>query len=187
MMADHSLCCGNNGERIARHNALRDALHSTAAAASLGPSKEVRFLLPGTDRRPADVYLPYWLGGRDTAWDVTVTHPLQGATVASAAITPGHAAAEAYARKMREGEEVCRRQGITFIPLALESLGGWHGVGETEVRKLGSALARQTGQVEGICISRLFQKLSILLMKGNCALINNREPGLVTSNVDGIM
>ena len=83
---------------------------------------------------------------------------------------------------------MCRRQGITFIPLqAVESLRGWHGVGEKKARKLGSALARQTGQVEGVCITRLFQKLSILLMKGNCALINNREPGLVTSNVDGIM
>ena len=63
----------------------------------------------------------YRSGGRDTAWDVTVTHPLQGNTIASEAITPGFAVAEAYARKMRKGEEVCRRQGIPFIPLAVES------------------------------------------------------------------
>jgi hypothetical protein len=43
-----ALCCANEGERIARHNALRDALYSTAAVASLGPTKEVRFLLPGS-------------------------------------------------------------------------------------------------------------------------------------------
>ena len=57
-LGDHALCCANEGERIARLNALRDALYSTAAAASLGPAKEVRFLLPGSDRRPADVFLP---------------------------------------------------------------------------------------------------------------------------------
>ena len=75
ILGDHALCCANNEERIARHNALRDALHSASAAASLGRTKEVRFLLPGNDKRPADVFLPYWSEGRDTAWDVTVRHP----------------------------------------------------------------------------------------------------------------
>ena len=117
---------------------LRDALNSTAAAASLGPAKEVRFLLPGSDRRPANVFLPYWSGGRDTAWDVTVTHPLQAATVARSATLPGHAAKEAHSRKMREAGELCRRQGIVFIPLALETFGGWHKAAEQELRKLGS-------------------------------------------------
>ena len=145
-LGDHALCCGKEGERIARHNALRDALHSTSAAASLGPSKEVRFLLPGNDQRPADAFLPYWSGGRDTAWEVTVTNPLQRATVAKGATTPGHAASEAFNRKMRVAGEECWRQGIVFTPLAVETLGGWHMVVEEELKKLGSALARQTGQ-----------------------------------------
>ena len=34
------------------------------------------------------------------------------------------------------------------IALALETLGGWHTVAEAELRKLRSALARQTGQEE---------------------------------------
>ena len=92
-MANHSLWCGKSGERIAWHSAQCGELHSTAAAASLGPSKEIRFLLLGTDRRPADVYLPYWSGGRDTAWDVTVTR---------AAITPHpglHLASSRFAAK----------------------------------------------------------------------------------------
>ena len=173
MKGDHALCCGNVGERIARHNALRDALHSTTVAASLGPSKEVRFLHPGSHRRPADVFLPYWSGGRDTAWDVTVTHLLQKATVAKAATCHGHDAREAHTRKMREAGELCRNQGIVFTPLALETLGGWHKVAEAELRKLGSALVRQTGQEEGVATGHLFQKLSILLIKGNSAMISN--------------
>jgi hypothetical protein len=186
-LGDHALCCAFEGERIARHNALRDALHATAAAAALGPIKESRFLLPGSDRRPADVLLPYWSAGRDTAWDVTVTHPLQAAMVARAAITPGHAASEAYARKMREAGEQCRREGIVFIPLALESLGGWHEAAVLEVKKLGSALARHTGQVEGVAIGHLFQKLSVLLVKGNSALVSNRMPGNLDPSHDGIL
>ena len=133
-----------------------------------------------------DVFLPYWSSGRDTAWDVTVTHPLQKATVARAATEPGHAAREAYNRKMREAGDQCRQQGIVFTPLAVETLGGWHQVGEAELRKLGAALARQTGQEDSMATSHLFQKLSVLLVKGNSAMINNRQPGLVPSSVDGI-
>jgi hypothetical protein len=40
---DHALCCGSAGERVSRHNALRDSLYGTAVAASLGPSREGRF------------------------------------------------------------------------------------------------------------------------------------------------
>ena len=45
-LGDHALCCGTGGERISRHNNLRDALFNTAVAAGLGPVREERFLLP---------------------------------------------------------------------------------------------------------------------------------------------
>ena len=63
VFGDHALCCGSGGERISRHNALRDALYETAVAAGLGPTKEGRFLLPGNDRRPADILVPHWSTG----------------------------------------------------------------------------------------------------------------------------
>ena len=113
-------------------------------------------------------------------------HPLQKATVAKAVTVPGHAANEAYARKIREAGEECRRQGIVFTPLALETLGGWHEVAEAELRKLGAALARQTGQEDGVATSHLFQKLSVLLVKGNSAMINNRQPCMVAPSIDGV-
>ena len=50
-----------------------------------------RALIPGTDARPADLLLPSWTAGRDTALDVTVVSPLQVALVRQAAQTPGHA------------------------------------------------------------------------------------------------
>ena len=81
--------------------------------------------------------------------DVTVTHPLQDATRARAATTPGHAMTVAYENKCRIAEELCREQEIAFIPVVAESLGGWHQVALDQFRKLGSALARHTGQDEG--------------------------------------
>ena len=95
---DHAISCGSEGERIARHNHLRDALFHTAVSASLAPTREDRALLPGTDARPADVMIPHWTHGKDTALDVTVINSLQALTVAQAAINPGHALTVAYNR-----------------------------------------------------------------------------------------
>ena len=88
--------------------------------------KEGRALLPGTDKRPADIFIPHWAGGLDAALDVTVTHPLQDATRAGAATTAGFALNKAYDRKVAAVGELCQQQGIAFIPIVAESLGGWH-------------------------------------------------------------
>ena len=185
-LGDHALCCGTGGERISRHNNLRDALFNTAVAAGLGPVREERFLLPGDDRRPADVLVPHWSGGRDAAMDVTVVTPLQTATMPAAATTPGHALTYAYDRKMQGAAADCRRQGLVFFPLVAETFGGWHGVAEEQVKKLGSALARHTGQVEGEAISHIWARLGILLQRGNAALLGNRVPDLPQAAIDGI-
>ena len=74
-------------------------------SAALGPTREERGFIPGSDKLPGDVLIPYWTGGQDTALDVTVINPLQIATVAHAAITPGYALTIAYNRKMRGAEE----------------------------------------------------------------------------------
>ena len=145
-------------------------------AAALAPTKEGRFLLPGQEGKPADILIPHWTGGKDTALDVTVINPLQSAEVRGAAATPGHALNTAHKRKLDKSWEACQRQGIEFIPIAVESFGAWHSTAVAEVSKLGSALARQNGDDEGVTIQRLFQKLSVALMRGNAALLNNRRP-----------
>ena len=67
---------------------------------------------------------------------------------------------------MRVTADLCDQQGIVFIPMAAESLGGWHKVALEQLRKLGSALARHTGQEEGETISHLPTRASVLLQKG---------------------
>ena len=183
---DHAISCGSEGERIARHNHLRDALYHTAVSAALAPTKEGRALLPGTDARPADVLISNWTGGKDTALDVTVVNPLQAAMVAQAATTPGHALTCAYKRKMQGTAAACRREGMVFIPLPVETLGGWHDQAVQQVKKLGAALSRQTGQEESEAIRHLFQRLSVLLVKGNAALFLNRIPSFPATVIDGV-
>ena len=168
--------CAWQGERIARHNSLRDALHSTAVKAALGPTKEGQYLLPGEGGKPADIFIPRHAGGKDAALDVTVVNPLQAALVSQAAETPGHALKVAHKRKLDKSWQACNQQGIVFLPLAVESLGAWHKSAILEIKKLGSALARHTGEEEITTTRHLFQQLSIALVKENAGLMNNRNP-----------
>ena len=112
---DHAIVCGSHGERIARHNQLRDAIYQVAASANLAPRKEENALLPGTNARPADVFIPNWTGGRDTALDVTVVSPLLTDRVDNSITTPGHTLEVAFNEKCRDYMEACEREGIIFI------------------------------------------------------------------------
>ena len=89
---------------------------TTAASAGLAPLKEERALLPGNNRRPADIFLRHWCGGKDAALEVTITHPLKSDTRAGAALTPGHAASVTFENKMRGAAELCRAEGLAFVP-----------------------------------------------------------------------
>ena len=74
--------------------------------------------------------------------------------------------------------QACHQQGIAFIPVVVESLGGFEEMASKEVKKLASALARHMGEEEGSQIRRTFARLSVLLMKGNAAILSNRIPSL---------
>ena len=132
--------------------------------------------MPGEGGKPADIFILRHAGGKNAALDVTVINPLQAATVAQAAKTPGHALQVAHKRKLDKSWQLCQRQGIVFLPLAVESLGAWHKSAIAEIKKLGSSLARHTGEEETTTVQHLFQQLSIALVKGNAALLNNRNP-----------
>ena len=50
----------------------------------------------------------------------------------------------------------------------------------------GSLLARHTGEDESTTTKHLFQQLPIALVKGNAALMNNRNPGAAFERDEGI-
>ena len=183
---DHAISCGYEGERIARHDHLRNALFNTCSQACLGPTREVRDLVPGSEARPADLFLPNWTAGQDTALDVTVVNPLQISMVQNAAVTPGYALTKSFDRKVAKHGESCQQAGVCFTPLPFETLGGWHEKTVSEVKKIASSLSRHTGASEGETISDVIQRLSILVIKGNAALLLNRFPTYPSPPTDGI-
>ena len=61
----------------------------------------------------------------------------------------GQSAVEsAHYGKVRKHEERCPNEGITFTPLAVDTLGGWHPVALATINRLGSQLAKNVGKEE---------------------------------------
>ena len=75
--------------------------------------------------------------------------------------------------------------GLVFIPMAVETFGGWEESAVTQLKKLGAALARHTGEEESEKIRHLYERLAILLVKGNAALFLNRLPTHPSPLIDG--
>ena len=132
---DHAISCGSSGERIARHNLLRDAVFHSAATAHLAPLREEKALLPQTDLRPADVLVPHWgPGGRDLAIDVSVVNPLRLDLAARSANEAGHGLKTAYNLKWRKYGEACDEEGISFCPFIIDTFGAWHDRAASETK-----------------------------------------------------
>ena len=80
---DHALACGCGGDRISRHNLIRDVVHSAANdranLATVLEKPEDRPPDPdpphptNISRRPADVWVPRGPSGGPEAWDFSVT------------------------------------------------------------------------------------------------------------------
>ena len=167
---DYQVGCGENGDRIHRHDSLRFSLFSAAQSAALAPRKEVPSLIPGTSSCPADVYLPNWCRGRPAALDVTLISTLQSLTLAGAASTQGHALRVGEEQKMAAHNEACRSVGVVFIPLVVESLGGWSEEAVHNISKIGCLLGLRTGAPPLVSTHHLFQRLAISLCRSNTTM-----------------
>ena len=187
-MGDHALGCAKHGDRIARHDQLRDVLYEAASSASLAPVREERHLLPGTAARPGDLLIRRRSDGKDAAIDVTVTGPLASSNVAASAAVAGSASDKAFNRKVQGTAVACQQQGLAFLPVAVETLGGFHRVATDQVKQIGAALARHQGIEEQVASRQLFQRMSITLMHGNAAMLMSRRPSddFAPAEVDGV-
>ena len=172
---DHQVGCGGNPDRIHRHNSVRDALFSAAQSAALAPRRGVPSLIPGTQSRPVDVFLPNWSRGRPAALDITIISPLQHATLQGAALTQGHALLVGEARKYSTHGAPCHSAGITFVPVTFEALGGMSSLATNTVASVGRLLGQRLGLAPQESTCHLFQRLSISLWRGNVALWIHRN------------
>ena len=176
---DHQVGCGGNGDRIFRHNAVRDVIFSVAQSAALAPTREASGVVPDSQSRPADILLPTWSRGRPAALDVHIISPLQRKTVQEAAHTPGHALQVGIQRKLTAHLSACRAVGVEFVPIVAKTLGGLAEDSIATVRALGKAIAQRTDPENyPSCTRQLYHRLGIALWRGNARLLLHRQPSL---------
>ena len=144
------------------------------------PPSRPASLIPGTQNRPADVYLPCWKRGRPAALDITVISTMQKATIQSAAENQGHALLVAEERIFAAHGATCQAAGISFLPLAIE----------IERHHCGHHLQHRLGQRFGISppepSRQLFQRLAVSLWRGNATAWIHRCPP-PAPNLDGVV
>jgi hypothetical protein len=120
---DHAVCCKHGTSWLFRHNAVRDILGHAAKAAGLSAVViEKKHQITGSLKKPGDITVAqYHRGFASSAFDVTVTHPLQKSYVNVAAVEAGVAAHAAHDRKLQKHLKDCKDEGLHFVPLAWES------------------------------------------------------------------
>jgi hypothetical protein len=87
-----------------------------------------------------------------TALDVTVVSSLQKELRKRAAAEVGSAAARRHGDKNTKYFRDSDREGIQFLPIVVEALGGWHSDAAAAVSKLARQLASHTGTLWGTMV-----------------------------------
>lgn len=177
--------CGTSGERIRRHNLQRDIIFGVCQEALLGPTMEQKHLIPDTNAKPGDIFLPGWLNGQDVAMDVSVTSPLQQSLVHKSAVSAGTAAEVRYKSKIFDHSDECKANNIFFQPLILETTGGWHPKSYAVLKRLGTQLSSHTEKSPSESVSHFMKSLAISLVKSNTALFRSRKPRFASQQIDG--
>ena len=98
---------------------------------------------------------------------------LQSAMVTKVA-ADGFGVAAAHSKKVKKYVERCEKERIVFVPLTVDTLGGWHEEALGVISKLGCQLARVVGRDEGETVQHLRQKLGVVLLRDNVNLLGSR-------------
>jgi hypothetical protein len=121
--------------------------------------------LPISPYPPGDVYVRVGDGSTAVAYDVTVVSPVVESSLSSSARSVGFAAYTTERRKAVHCAINCASQGIHFIPLGQETLGGWFTQAGKSLSLLADRIAdrivdRKRFQ-RATCRSALFRELGI--------------------------
>ena len=190
---DHALVCCGGGDRTRRHNLLRNMVYYAASSAHLNPELEKPGLLPqrlvfgsmyengsciGEDdsnpgaRRPADIFIPRWRAGPPAAWDFAVTSGLRMDSLTDSIRDPDAATTkyEDFKCSYKDTASQCQDQGMSFVPMVVEAVGGgWGKVARGVWSELAKTSALAIGELETERTSAIMlrQRLSMTLHREN--------------------
>ena len=171
----HQTTCRFGGNLGVRHNGVRDTLYFFALGGAVGAQREATGLIPDSAERPADILLG---GPPPEAADIAVTHSLQPKYIDGSIADPGSA-------PIRYGEEhkVKRYRtrldavGVKFTPVVVDCWGAWAPEAEEFIRRVAALVASRGNRPLAQCVSGIFQRLSLSLMRSNArALLQRMDP-----------
>ena len=149
--------------RGGRHDQIRDQIYQEAQRAGFNPKKEMPALIPGSQSRPADIFVEGWIDGRRTAFDVSVISPTQDAVIDRAANIAASAIDHRKTEKIRKHADNCLASGIHFQPLVVETFGGWDPAAVKLLKAVATQCAPRKSLAPAMEIKQFFQRLSIAL------------------------
>jgi hypothetical protein len=178
IFGDHALCCKFGPSRVFRHNHLRDILGHAAKGAGLSAVViEQKNQITGSNKKPGDITVQqYHRGFSSTAFDVTVTHPLQKKFIEVATGVAGWAAQEAHDKKLQKHLEDCKNDGLQFVPLAWESTGGATETVHATLMKWTALEADRGGYPLAVIRQTLFAQVSCCLQRHLAQAVFDRQP-----------
>ena len=77
---------------------------------------------------------------------------------------------------MSSHNDASSSMGVTFIPLVVESLGGWSEEAICSISRIGRLMGQRSGSPPAEATRHLFQRLAITLWRGNASLWLHRLP-----------
>ena len=180
IFGDHAICCHHGTSLVFRHNNIRDILgHSARAAGLAAVVIEKKDQVSGSKAKPGDISVQQYHRGYETsAFDVTITHPLQKKFIEVAMEEAGVVAQDAHDRKLLKSLKVCKEEGIHFVPLAWETLGGATETVHTTVRKWSDLEAARGGYSATLIRRNLYAQLSCCLQRHLAQAVIDRRPEL---------
>ena len=171
----HATVCAVKGDRIKRHNQIRDILFDFCSCAAWGPSKEKPNLFSYSSEKPADVFVPNYTCGKDLVLDVAVTCPLQHKYLHDASVIAGFACNDyAVQVKMKNFQERVEQEGFIYLPVIFESFGGFSEDFSSFVHKLSISVSARLNEVKSATQKHLYELISCVLMKSLARSVSSR-------------
>ena len=134
---------------------------------------------PKTASKRAILFSLVWNFSQQAALDVTVTSPLQSSLIINASEKSGFALSAAEDRKYEQYAQKCNEKEIHFIPLALETFGGFSETFRKTLKRIATVADDRSLQSAELLVafSRLSQSFSVAAFGGlpSCSLQGMRE------------
>jgi hypothetical protein len=166
----HGMACMHGNETLGRHNDVCACIETMLRSAGFqGIEREAKGLklVPHTQQRPADLYVPGYFGNDLAgALDVTVVCPIAPSTLGATLAARGGASAAMDAAEKAKHERYERIAPIAQVAvLAFQSLGGFSAAVRELVKRCAQSSRLTRNVPQSLAVRKLRQMLAVRVMR----------------------